>query len=275
MLIGGVGVGMFGSRNTLPLSSVLASCCVDLDATLSASYGGSGQTWSNMITAPADGSAQTDFDMNLGSSSSSGGDDPTFTGTANSNTAYFALNGSQFFSLKNGSNPALYAHMHIKSGGNQVPFWALLAANNPSDSNKTFWGTRHSGSFNGLSLTYTAGGIARLTQAGSASASSSDDVTNIPTGDVIVLVSGDMSLTSNNVRFWVNTRTKTQNSYTPNAATANAADFFHLCCDGNAAGILANGWKIRTFAAGNTLIGDSSAALLFNAINSRHGITYA
>ena len=72
------------------LQSVIASCCCDLDATVAESYNGLGQTWSNLVVSPADGTSQTDYDFYLGGTSGSDATDPIFTGTPGDSGAYFA-----------------------------------------------------------------------------------------------------------------------------------------------------------------------------------------
>jgi hypothetical protein len=64
-------VGGGGARSYNALGSLVSSCVFDLDATIAASYSGSGQTWSNLETTPADSEAQTAYDFYLGADSSS------------------------------------------------------------------------------------------------------------------------------------------------------------------------------------------------------------
>lgn len=88
------------------LQDEVASCVFDIDATIAACYPGTGQTLANLVTAPADGEDQADYDFYLGDSSSATTDDPTFTGSADDPAAYFLLDGSDMFSLASGTNPA-------------------------------------------------------------------------------------------------------------------------------------------------------------------------
>jgi hypothetical protein len=81
----------------------------ELDAGLSASYGGSGQTWANIVTAPADGSGQTAYDFYRGATSGSEGSDPTFNGSAgaNSTNEYFSFDGGDYLTLAAGNTTFL------------------------------------------------------------------------------------------------------------------------------------------------------------------------
>ena len=77
------GGGVVGS-----LSDVVDSAVFDIDATQSASYGGTGTTWSNLVASPADGAAQSAYDFQLGDGADSS-TYPTFTGTVGDAAAYF------------------------------------------------------------------------------------------------------------------------------------------------------------------------------------------
>jgi hypothetical protein len=77
------------------------------------SYSGTGQTWANTTSAPADGSSKTDYDFYLGTSSSGSSNDPTFNGTAgnNSSSEYFSFDGADCFTLA-GSNTTFINSLH-------------------------------------------------------------------------------------------------------------------------------------------------------------------
>mgnify|MGYP003288471999 CR=1 FL=1 len=85
----------------------------ELDAGLSASYGGSGQTFAHIVTAPADESAQTAYDFYRGATSGSEGSDPTFNGSAGANSAneYFSFDGGDYLTLA-GSNTTFINSLH-------------------------------------------------------------------------------------------------------------------------------------------------------------------
>lgn len=106
------------------LQPLIASACMDLDCTNALSYSGSGQTWSNLVAAPADGAAQTAYDYMLGTTTGTEGADPTFSGTAGSRAAEFSVNGSQYFTIKNG-NTQLIKDMHKTTGGAS---WSMVLA---------------------------------------------------------------------------------------------------------------------------------------------------
>jgi len=91
-----------------------------LDAGVYASYPGSGTTWANLITSPADGSAQTANDFKTGPGSAS----PTFNGSVNSHAAYWSFDGGDDFRLKSGSNTTFMNS--LSKNGATFTAWAVL-----------------------------------------------------------------------------------------------------------------------------------------------------
>ena len=94
--------------------SMPSSVMFDLDATQSASYDGSSQTWANLQPSPSDGAGQTEYDYHLGSTGSATTDDPTFTGTSGDSAAYFSMDGGDSFYLK--SEPAEFSDFNVATG---------------------------------------------------------------------------------------------------------------------------------------------------------------
>lgn len=70
------------------------------DAADSGSWSGSG-SWQNLVTSPADGAAQSAYDLQLGSTSGSDANDPTFSGTPGglSSSEYWSLSATTGFEL--------------------------------------------------------------------------------------------------------------------------------------------------------------------------------
>ena len=77
----------------------------ELDAGLSASYGGSGETFANIVIAPADGEGQTEYDFYRGADADVESDGPTFNGSAGNNSAneLFSFDGGDYFTLAGGN----------------------------------------------------------------------------------------------------------------------------------------------------------------------------
>lgn len=97
----------------------------DLDATQSASYSGSGTTWHNLVTNPADGSSQSTYDFTIHGT-------PTFTGGAGTSGAYFAMDGASYFEIA-GGNTQFIKDMHkvfpdpVQTYGTVNSFTLILA----------------------------------------------------------------------------------------------------------------------------------------------------
>lgn len=266
--------GMMGTTAS-SLFSVLSSCCVDLDSTILASYSGSGQTWSNIVPTPADGTTQTGYDFYLGIDES-GDSDPAFTGSAGTTGGYFSTTADpSLFTLK-GADPSLFKNMHKKTG-TPTPFWILMAWKTPASGysgSKALFTTSDTNSQQGLGILMSPSTIIVQQRDGaSGNTSSSLTASSSANTDTCVIISADFSITSNNVRCWVNNRTKIENSKTWNAASGDASQPVLLLAGANTSSFFLNS-RIRTFAAGNAFIDDASAVILINAINSRHGITY-
>jgi len=81
------------------------------DAADSGSWSGSG-TWNNLVTSPADGAAQSAYNLQLGSTSGSDANDPTFSGTPGglSSSEYWSLSATTGFELP--ANTTFTASMH-------------------------------------------------------------------------------------------------------------------------------------------------------------------
>lgn len=108
-LIGfGVSTQESGIMATLPARANLVAFW---DAADIYSWSGSG-LWQNLVLSPADGAAQGDYDLQLGSTSGSDANDPTFVGTVGglSSSEYWDIDGSVGFELP--SNTSFTDSMH-------------------------------------------------------------------------------------------------------------------------------------------------------------------
>jgi len=250
------------------LSDVVASTVFDLDATQSASYGGSGQTWANLATAPADSSAQTDYDVFLGNTSSPSSDDPTFTGSAGSAAAYWLLDGGDSF-RKQTANTTFLKNLHKTTGGQD--FWALMACQIPAASGQAFWGN-HTSTTAGIHSETTATKI-RLIQRGTSDVLVTSATSYVASTNSIFIVSHSHS--TNQTRIWVNSRTADVLAHTFNTTTTDPSRDLQICDIGNGAASMNNLSRVYTFAMGNEYLDNTNAGLLFDALNTRHSRTYA
>ena len=97
-----------GGGGYTPMGDVVSSAVFDLDARISDSYGGTGTTWTNIEPTPADGEAQSDYDMTLVSM--------TFNGTVGDAAANFESTGTGYAQVA--SNTTFLENMHKTTGGN-------------------------------------------------------------------------------------------------------------------------------------------------------------
>jgi hypothetical protein len=112
---------MSGGGGDGSISVINPTTIFDLDATQEASYSGSGTTWANLVTAPADGSDQTDWDFDLNTWD--------FIGTAGDAGAYFGTPDVNR-GMNVGTNPDFVNTMHKTTGGNR--WWFVAAVQAPS-----------------------------------------------------------------------------------------------------------------------------------------------
>lgn len=261
------------------LDGVISSVVCDLDATISNSYNGSGLTWSNLIESPADGTTRAAYDFHLGNGSTST-TYPTFNGTAGDAAAYWSTDGGDYFLIKTLAG-SLAERWHRTSGG--TPFWVAVTFQTPSDlfsGTRSFWGNA-SGSYNRGIVSYavSADTISMLS-----SNASTVPVTNNLSGvlvgstDYIYLFSSDPSLSSNNVRIWVNTASASTFTHSYSASTTNSSDNLHILAtkgpfqDGSQ--IMLSGLRLYSFAMGNVLLDDAGAAAIIAHLGARHERNY-
>lgn len=240
------------------------STVFDLDATLLASYPGNGQVWYNLEDTPADGSARFSYNMALGLNTTPSTDDPTFTGTAGSPSAYWAFDGTDRFTL-NGSNTTFLNAMHKTTGG--TAFW-MAAAFKVSDflGGLPLMTTNLSSTALGMRMNISSGETIGLIQGDGTtgkvlSASAAQTI-----GSYITVI---LSYDGVNVRQWINTRTKTVTPNTMNVATADAANTFSAFVNSPV------GTELKAISMGNSYIDDADAGKILDLYNSRHGRTYA
>lgn len=267
-------VGYLSSSNGVDaLDSVLSSVCCDLDATIADSYGGSGQTWANLIASPADGAGQTDYDFFRGVDGSSSTDDPTFTGTAGNDAAYWLHDGGDFFQIVNG-NTTLLQDAHKTTGA--LPLTIGWAFRTPGTlTNALAMGTASSGSDHGWKFFLLGGGddgrwYQRDGSVDAVTSMGSDPLIVINT-DYLLLVSFDY--TAGIFKYWLNSTTETTETLISNTTTTNAGQVFQL---GAVSGVghIDNDYRTYGFYMFNEILDDTKAALIFSHLETRHNRNY-
>lgn len=255
------------------LADVIASAVFDLDATIAASYPGTGTTWSNLVTAPADGSAQTAYDFLTGDGATST-TYPTFNGSAGSAAAYWGFDGGDYFLLKSGVNTNFLRDLQKTTGGSDWWFAATI---------KVQAGTIIQGLFGNRTTTSTSIGVAVWLTASEflqAPQSNGTQVVASRTGafvdDNIYVVLVSHSHSTNATRFWVNSVTAQEVSQTYNTTTTDAARVARLfgISGSGGQGPLNLGTETYSAAMGNEYLDDTKAAAIIAALEARHGRDY-
>lgn len=240
------------------------------DATKTASYSGSGQTWANLIATPSDGETQADYDCHLGAGSGSSTDDPTFVGTAGTDSAKWTLDGGDFFACKNTGLLAMAkAHRTDYSDGTWIAFVGLTQTGAGGFMSNT------DAFADGVTLRKQSGPQVRLQVTGGAVLSSGGSA--LP-NDVahVVICTWDSSETSGTVsKVYINSDTpETTSSTTFNTSTADRNNALMIGARGDLAQILASGSEIYGMALGQGFLTDALAASIRQWYNDNHAQTY-
>lgn len=260
-------------RMLAPLSSLFPSNAVfDLDATIAGSYSG-GQVWKNIVQAPADGAAQSAYDFNRGADNSSSTDDPTFVGGTGTPSAYWLLDGGDFFRLAGAvantpllnNSPQKQDHtlimtVNFNTGASQdIGLFSTCDTSNASNRGISYYG-----GFNFIfARQITASGLVS-TQSGAIGNS------NIP---AIVIITYN-SATNQHTR-WVNTSTGTSFAAGWNATAETHVGVLPTIGARGSAVAMPNGSRIYGCAMLNKAINNTDAANIIAFYNARHGRTYA
>lgn len=260
-----------GGRNTSPLSQISGIQALwDLDATLSASYSGSGTTWANMITAPADGSAQSAYDFVTGDGSTSS-TYPTFNGTSNDAAAYWSFDGGDYFTIASG-NTVLLNSLQITAGS---PDFTIICAYKNTSSTTTYaiFGNSNSSAPAGMILHVTSGTSMSFRQFRTTGTTTTNLSSSIPLSSDMIL-SASINYSSSSAQSSVNSRTFT-------SATVNKGTTFTPASNPyNIASANTNEKFVSTFRmygcyAFNKILTDTDLSNVYDVLNSRHNRTYA
>lgn len=252
------------------LDGVLDGVCFELDATDEASYS-TGQKWLNLITNPACGSLQTDYDFYLGLTGSSESSDPTFTGTAGDPGAYFLLDGGDDFNLVNSTNPGILRDFQ-KTGASAVPGWlGWVHYPDPTTTSNDQLLNTVAGTSPGTLMDINSGanGEARLRVRGDANLITATGPATTDASYNLIVVTHDHD--NNETTFWVNSTTGVTVAHTFDSTTSDASQKATLWPDNT----VESGARAVWHGGGLGLFDDTKAAALFTYLNNKHSRTYA
>jgi len=250
-----------------PLSDIVPSCVFDLDATLEASYDGTGQLWKNLVPAPADGELQTAYDFLLGTSSSPSTDDPTFNGTAGSPAAYFSLDGGDFFQIA-GGNTAFLNKIHRTTDG--TPLTVIAAVKTPTSGIIHCIGSA-SATLNSLTCQWTSSATRmQMFQAGAVNGFGQSHTGGAANANNFLTYTKNAATDS--IGMGANTSTLTSYSPAPNATSANLTEPLRIGFGGS--GASANGLWFYSVAVFNEILDATAIAAVKAQLELRHERTY-
>lgn len=254
------------------LDGVLPSTVLDLDATIAASYGGSGATWSNLVASPADGSAQTAYDFYTGDGATSS-TYPTFNGTAGDPAAYWLFDGGDYFRKKDGVITDFLAHMH-NYGLAGAGFWVAWAGNIPTPvSLSSVFSTSDASSEGCLLQILTTSGNGRIRRRHNGGGSSMDSTVSVTGSNKLVIVSFNNETGA--FRYWINSTTVTSSGSNTTASSAASTGVPVIGAETDFGGALPNAARLYSFAMGNEYLDNTKAANIVAHMNARHGRLYA
>lgn len=252
-----------------PLSSIISSAVFDVDATIAASYPGSGQSFRNLIASPADGALQSAYNLDVGGTSSAESNDPLFVGSGGLPSDYFSATDAlnvQRFDISTDVNTTFLESLHKTTGG--TPFW-LACCFRPADltSSRIMLGT-HSGSTNhGIRLNLSSGEVPAFIQGDGTLANTRNLGSALTIGtDYCLVLTYDAA---GNVRHWRNSPTKTTTTLTYGTTTSAAQIPLSIFRSMDA------GSRFYSAAMGNAYIDDAEAAKILNMYRFRHARAYA
>lgn len=258
------------------LDGVIPSTVFDLDATISDSYGGSGQIWANLTTSPNDGETQTAYDFFRGADVNVASDDPTFTGSAGSNAAYWLLDGGDHFSLASGTNTDFLSGLHKTSGAGSGP-WTVGAAFRVigTPGSQGLFGTTN-GSTNGVEMFIVDSTTIRINVTrGSTFVINNFTVPALSTGDdILFIITGDPTVTDDLKLYWNSTTPITDSDMNTDTSSTDASTLMKLAALRNGIFELFADTRIYGYFAFNEFISDAQAALVFAHLELRHNRDY-
>lgn len=258
-------------QGPMTLAHLLPSACLDLDATIGASYDGAGQLWHNLVAAPADGSATGAYHFYRGSSAAAQGDDPAFTGAPGDAQAYWLMDGGDGF--KQTATTPLVANLH-KVDSTGFTMIAAFRHELSSGEQRLFSTQANGGSSPGITMGIS--GVKRLflRQCGdSGTTVASLMAVTLGNADYACIISHDRL--SNQTRLWVNSRTQTALTHNYQTATGTALTPVIGARATFDLEFLTMNTRLYSFGLLNAPIGDTEAGLIYDLLNARHNRIYA
>jgi len=249
------------TNTTKTLAGQLPSCVFDIDATQASSYSGTGQTVMNLAPSPADGAVQAAYNFYLGVDGATGSDDPTFTGTPGTPSAYFAFDGDDTM-VPVGGNTA-YLNNLPKTTGGGLPVTMALAFRAVDETSLRAYMGGYVSNQPQVRLLCASNEQIRLSQGDGSAAANSSTRTLTPGTDYVLIFTLDAA---GNWQSWLN-GTKTSGSMSLISNITDSGPFRIMHSAGN-------GMRLYAASLYNTALNDAQAALLRDIYRARHQRDY-
>jgi hypothetical protein len=253
------------------LQDNVSSTVFDLDATKSASYDGTSQTWANLVVAPADGSAQSAYDFTLGTDNTVTTDDPTFNGSAGNAAAYFSFDGGDFFEIA-GAMTQFLKDLHKTTGGQS--HWVAVAGQLTAGTTQCLFSTGTTAGVHGVRFNWGASEGITAQQLGSATVTATPAEVNFQTGlEYLVVMSYDVSTST--FKFWLNGLRYADIVITPSTSTTDSTQCRIGATPATTPALMqTSGARLYSVAAGNAVLDNTGEAAIRAALETRHGRSY-
>jgi len=247
------------------LSTIEATALMDIDATVLASYSGTGVTLTNLVA-----STNTAYDLYRGDGATSGRY-PTFAGTpGDPATAKFTLGTDDYFKIKNG-NTAFLNNIHKTTGGSDHWF-IIFGTFSAAVSAQNFYSTKSGGTQRGLAGSVNSAEVFRFDQYG--------DTANVQATPATTLITGTPTFVAfstpsggGTVRHWMGTTTKVSTTRSFNATSTDPSQDLYICALTDLSGEIENA-DIFAIAMGNGYLDDADIADIVAEYEARHGRSY-
>jgi len=252
------------------ISDILSSSVIDIDATISASYSGSGSVLSNLTTSPSDSTAQSDGNFDITGA--------TFTGAAGDSGAYFEFDGAgDWFDCVTSAHATL-ANLHRTDV--DTPATIVMAFRSPTaitTSNYPIGGTYRASSDQGVRIRFD-GSNYTVQQTGVGTTTTSSNFSSSPANatNYLMILSLDLGGGTASYSHAINSRTSTNvlfGAKTTDDVGTHAFRLGALASDGAAP--FEAGARMYGFYAFNKVLDNTEIGLLVDHLNIRHGRTYA
>lgn len=267
-------MNLHGSQGVPPadtsLGSVVPSTVFHLDASLLASYTGSGNTWANAAISPADGLPQSAYNFYLGNSASPNTAEPTYNGTAGSTSAYWSFDGADYFSISSFLATPFLQSLHKTTGG--TDHWIAFDFTTPDSSWSSSYGFGTGANANepGISVQFAFNEtvIYRQTAGGGSDVSAAS--ASMATAGRYVLVIGRQNST-NTTSFWINGAARSDVSQTFQTTTTDPNEWPTVCARRLSTPIWSE-FRLQGYAMGNEYPSDATAEDIKDFLDGLRGV---